>query len=419
MRTRPAVVLLPIAAAILLSACGAGKATRAVMLTDIPEMTQYVEVFNAENPSVNLEVRYSANLAKVLRAEKEKPALVVGKWLKSSKIRYQFRSLDRLCAEQRLDSSVFYKSLLSDGRAEGRQVLLPVSFNLPAVIFLADNRGQVAGGAMISAEDIRRVASAYNEKKDGELARIGFSPRWDLDFLYVLSRLNGAAFREGKPLAWNQSGLEATLNAAREWAIDNGNFQTEDDYQYKYLQAPSSQIIAERRAFFAYEDSRALFTLPEEKRSALDFRWLSQADQIPVCDDAIYLGACRQARGERVADIFVAWFFSEATQKRLLAQAKEFRTAEISFGIADGFSAMKSVNERDFPALYPSLMGHLPPEETLLPPPTLSQSWPELRTNFVEPLLHDLCSQPAEKAPSSAAEIQKRLALWLKENPLP
>jgi hypothetical protein len=391
------------------------------MWTDTPEMTQYVEVFNNEHPSLKLEVKYTDNLDKALRINKdEKPAIIVGKWLKGSRIRYQFQSLDRLSTELRLNSSAFYPEMLSLGKADGRQVLLPVSFNLPAVVFLAENSKQVKSGFSITINEIRDQAKAYNQRGATGFSQIGFSPRWDFEFIYALSRLNGADFREGKPIAWNQAGLESTVSTVRDWVTSaNESSSIEDDYQFKYLQAPSYEIVSSRRALFFYASSSEIFTLPDEKRSVIDYRWISDGKRIPVCDDVTFLGLSRKAGGGRVAESFVSWFFSEQTQRKLLAQSNDFRTDELSFGIAGGFSSLRDVNEKVLPSYYSNLVGHVPQPQSLFIPATQGQSWTIIKQEFVKPYLQELCASPAGSPVPKQSEMQKKLNTWLKENPLP
>jgi hypothetical protein len=381
-------------------------------------MAQYVEMFNAEHSGYRIEAVYQADVAKALVERKAKPSLVAGRRLKASSLRFAFLSLDRMFTDLRLNQSAFYPDLLKLGKQEGRQVLLPVSFNLPVVLFLRENESLVKTGFFLSVDDIRSLGKSYNQMQGGAYVRMGFSPRWDAEFLYLYAALSDSGFKEGKPLSWNDGNLQKAIGSIRRWVEDsNGSALAEDDFQFKYLFNPGDRSVVEKRILFTYQDSDAFFILPEEKRSSLDFRWLSKDQKVPVRDDVPYLAMCRGAKGSRAAESFIAWFFKEDTQRRILEQAKASRTMEISFGVAGGFSSLKQVNEKFFPSFYPALVGHLPPAENLYMPLVLPRNWPLLKGEVILPLLAEYCSQPAAAGIPGQQDIQKRIHDWLKENP--
>ncbi len=402
----------------LFLSCSVSSVSTAQLWSDVPEMAQYVELFNAEHKGFRIEAVYREELAKALAGTKSKPALAVGRRLKASSLRFSFQSLDRLFTDLRLSQASFYPDLLSLGKQEGRQVFLPVSFNMPLICFLQENRELVKTGFFLSPEELRSLGKAFNRKKGQNFTHMGFSPRWDPNFLYIYASMQGSAFHEGKPLAWNESNLQKSVVSIREWVVEaNESAASEDEFQFKYLLNPGLRMVAEGRILFDYENSGEYFLLPEDKRSNLDFRWLSRDGKIPVDEDLPYLALCRGARGGRAAEAFIAWFFKEDTQRRILEQAKTFRTMEISFGIAGGFSSLKQVNEKVFPAFYPALVGHLPPAESLGSPLVLPRNWPILKREVILPLLTEYSAQaPAYPVPTSQ-DLQRRILEWLKENP--
>jgi hypothetical protein len=409
----PAVALV-----LALSACSARNIDSATVWTDVPEMAQYAEIFNAEHSAYRIEVSYQADLPKALASRKDKPALAIGRRLKASSLRFTFQSLDRLFTDLRLSQAAFYPELLRLGKQDGRQMFLPVSFNMPAIVFRQDKAAMLKDGFFLSLDDVKSLGKAYNLGQGTAKSRMGFSPRWNPEFLYLCATMDGASFREGKPLSWNEANLLKAITAVRQWVADaNGSAAIEDDFQFKYLYNPGELSVAEGRILFSYQDSDDFFLLPEGKRSALDFRWLSQSGKVPVCEDIPYLALCRGARGARAAEAFIAWFFREDTQRRILEQAKADRSMELSFGIADGFSSLKQVNEKILPSFYPSLVGHLPTSESLDTPPILPRDWPLLKRGIVMPLLEEYCAQPPGSALPGQQEVQKRIQDWLKENP--
>ena len=158
--------------------------------------------------------------------------------------------------------------------------------------------------------------------------------------------------------------------------------------------------------------SSSFFLIPEERRAGLAFRWLSRDGAIPLDDEVVYAGICRGAKGKQVAEAFLKWFYTEGTQRKILEDARRFRSIETSFGVAGGFSAIRSVNEKLFPLFYPSLLGRLPPGSYLSIPPALPAYWPDLRREVILPFLVDATSAVALENPNGV--LESRIQAWMK-----
>ncbi|MFA6507983.1 MAG: hypothetical protein WCT14_17915, partial [Treponemataceae bacterium] len=363
-----------------LTSCGIGEQRAAVMWTDRPEFVAYAEHFNASQSRYKLEVFYKAAPALALGDTDNVPDIVVGSWLKSASTRAFFTPLDFFFEDLLLIENSFYPSLLKLGNLEGKQYLLPVSFNIPALIFSRENSPIVAKSFTLAPEDVKNLGRAYNEQKDAYFTRMGFSPRWSDEFLLILATLYGASFREGTPLAWDATALERAISQVRLWTTEaNGDATAEDDFAFKYLYDPAPRLAAGGRILFAYMTSDRLFTVSEESRAALDFRWIARDSAIPVYEGASYLGMCKKGKARTAAGAFVQWFYKEETQSQLLDLSKRYRTMETVFGIADGFSAVKSVNEQIYPMFYPGLLGHVPPADYISAPNILPEDWTTLK----------------------------------------
>jgi len=119
--------------------------------------------------------------------------------------------------------------------------------------------------------------------------------------------------------------------------------------------------------------------------------------------------------GKNAADTFVRWFYQEATQKNLLQISKQNHMSESLFGIANGFSAIKSVNDQIYPQFYPSLLGHIPPEDYLVPPNILPRNWETLKAKVVLPYLHERVSGNGVQK-EGLLPLDKRLSEWYRLN---
>jgi hypothetical protein len=146
------------------------------------------------------------------------------------------------------------------------------------------------------------LGKTYNERKDAYFARMGFSPRGTTNS--CRSRHLHGLFREGAPLAWDDSALERAINEVRAWTTEaNGDAAAEDDFSFKYLYDPAPKLAEGGRILFAYMTSDRLFTVPEESRSALDFRWIAHNAAIPVAEGSTYLGLCKKGKAKNAAKL--------------------------------------------------------------------------------------------------------------------
>ena len=195
------------AAGLLLTSCGEKEQRRIVIWTSCAEFAQYTELFNNTHPGSNAVIVYKSNPAQELPPAKDElpPDIVIGSWLRTDKTQKQFKSLDYLFDRQTVSSSMFYEQLLEAGKVRKTQYLLPVSFNLPAIIFSNSNSEYISENYMMSLDQIKSAGMSFNEKnKKGSFSRIGFIPSASDDFLYLATKLYGADFREEKgQIVWN------------------------------------------------------------------------------------------------------------------------------------------------------------------------------------------------------------------------
>jgi ABC-type glycerol-3-phosphate transport system substrate-binding protein len=384
-------VLIALFPALLLSSCAFRSSPVAVLWTDRPEFALYAEYFNAGQDVYKIETRYfDSPSQKLTESEEVRPDIVAGSWLKSVSTRSLFRPLDDLFKKGRVSRDSFYQRLLDLGNIDGKQYLLPVAFNIPALIFARDRADQLPNPFTLTLEEIKALGKAFNVENGGVYSRMGFSPAWDDDFLFVGAALFGASFREDSPLEWDNNALERALSYIESWIGEsNTGIQAEDDFTFKYFYDPPSKLVINGRILSFYLSSSDLFTLPQEHRANLDFRWIAEEETIPISEDMVYFGVYRHTRAKKAADAFTQWFFREDTQRLFLEEARDKRLNETRFGIANGFSALRTVTEQVFPQFYPSLLGHMPPGSFLSPPNILPRNWMAMKEQVILPYLHD------------------------------
>jgi ABC-type glycerol-3-phosphate transport system substrate-binding protein len=397
---------------LILTDCDLISSNRAVLWTDRPEFAFYAEYFNASQTKFKVEVRYFESPAQKLTDSGEYPDIVAACWLKSAATRTLFKPLDSIISKDDLAS--FYPMLLSLGIIDKRQCLLPVNFNIPAMIFAQDFNQSPSNPFTIEMEEIKERSKAHNVKADGSYTRMGFSLSSNDEFLFIATALFGAAFREASPIAWESQAIEQAVTWIQRWIAEaNTSIQIEDEFAYKYFYDPPDKLINSGRILYICMNSSHFFTLPEEQRTNLDFRWIAANGMIPLDEWCVYYGIHKKAKAWKAAEAFTRWFFKAETQKLLLEAGKSKRLNETSFGIAGGFSSMKTVTEQIFPQFYPGLLGHIAPETYLFPPNVLPRNWMAIKERVILPYLRERIRSSNR---NEVRPLERRISDWYRLN---
>jgi len=413
-KQRSILALLLAWAALNAVSCSSGRNKTAILWTDRPEFAFYGEYFNAAQNQYKIEIHYYDFPAQKLKENGAHPDIVAGSWLRSVAVRALFRPMDKLYKENTLSPHDFYPRLLSLGNVDGKQYLLPVAFNAPMVIFARDKGGQLSNPFTIGLNEMKKLGKDFNAETRGVYTKMGFSPSWDDNFLFITAALYNTSFKEADPVAWDSLALDRAMTFVYDWIREaNTNIQAVDDFTFKYFYIPPAKLALSGRILFTCMDSGSFFTLAEDQQNNLDFRWLAEQDVIPLTEGAIYLGLTKKSKSPKAAEAFLRWFFSADTQRNLLERSRKNRLSETSFGISGGFSAMRPVTEQVFPQFYQGLLGHMPPAEFLSPANILPINWMALKERVILPYLHDRARQPDQE---EISQLERRIADWLRIN---
>ena len=397
-----------------LCSCSFTSSNCVILWTDSPEFALYGEFFNASQDKYKVEIRYFESPVNKLNEQGEYPDIVAASWLKSASARTSFRSLDSIFNKDGLNPADFYPRLLAMGSIDGHQYLLPVNYNIPAMVFARDYSRLHSNPFTIEMEEIKEQSKAYNVLTRGVFSRMGFSLSSNDEFLFVAAILFGAGFREASPIAWDSQALEQSITWIKSWIAEaNTGIQAENDFAFKYFYDPPDKLVNSGRILYTFMDSSDFFTLPEERRTNLDFRWIAAKQMIPLKEWGTFYGIHKKTRSLKAAKAFTKWFFTAETQRLLLGMSKNTRLHETSFGIAGGFSAMKTVTEQVFPQFYPALLGRIPPESFLSPPNTLPRNWNAVKERAILPYLRERIRHPTREEVRS---LERRISDWYRLN---
>ena len=390
---------------------------RIVIWTSCREFAQYIELFNRQHKDNCAILVYKENPALSLPPAKDEnpPDIIVGSWLRTDNPQKNFKSLEYLFDTKKLTSDIFYPQLLESGKRKDELYLLPVSFNLPAIIFSSDNRELIPDSYVLSLKQIRETASAFNTKNKKEVyTKIGFTPLGNTDFLYLVAKMKGADFREEKgEIISKIQGLQNAVSFLNEWVnVDNTSAQMEEDFTFKYLFMPYYRQVSSGRTLFAYTTSDNLFKTLNEQDLEIDYRWIVEDKQIFIEDSNTMMGIYKKANNQVGATEFITWFFQSENQRKILETKDKMQLETDMFGIAGGFSSLRDVTEHILPVYYNQLLTNLPPAEMLSVPQKLPARWDSYRTLVIEPYIKDSITTPADEAAPLFQDYEKE---WRKK----
>ena len=380
--------------ALFFAGCSLKRETLITIWTNIPEFTEYGELFNDTHDKKKVVLVYKKNPSEAIasKTEKNPPDIVVAPWLRTDKTNRYFRAIDTIFDGGGLSPAIFYPPLLEAGKIRQAYYLLPVSFNLPAVIFSRENAAAVEDNYTLSIEQIKKAGSAFNElHKNGTYSRMGFVPQAGNSFLYFAVKAKGAQFREYKSsFTWNADKLSDAIAYLKNWSKTvNTSSEAEQDFAYKYLSMPNFKRVTSGRTLFAYITSDALFSLTPEQSEQLDYRWIYENNKIPIEDSFVTLGISKHAKHANAAYDFIEWFLNAETQRAILERKAKQNLDIHQFGIAGGFSSIKEVNEHILPLYKTMLLRNTPPTDMLGVPEKLPADWELIKEQTVIPYLRD------------------------------
>ena len=397
--------------AVVLVSCVENKTAQ--IWTDRPEIAIYSEFFNTAQDQYKVAVKYVEFPAMELNRQNS-PDIIIASWLKNSSTGSNFKIIDNLFGAKKLSRNIFYPRLLAIGRIDRSQYLLPVSFNIPALVFSRSREQYLSNQFTIGFDEIKKLSKEFNSINRGVYTRMGFSPLWNDNFLIMTAVLFGISFQEENPLSWDPAALEKSMTFINNWTNEiNSNTQAEDDFTFKYFFEPPERLIQNGRILFSYAESSELFLLSEESKNLLDFRWIKEQDSITLTENSVYLGIPKRGKAKKAAEAFIIWFFKIENQRRILEYSRVNRISENIFGICGGFSALSQVTEQIYPLFYPELLGRMPPSEYFMLPNILPANWLIIKERVIMPYLHE---RARKERSDDVYPLERRLADWLRMN---
>ena len=394
MRRFPLGLLLLILLTLLLAGCPFEKPDQRIVLwTDRPEFAAYAQAFNSAQEEYVVEVVYKGSPASALQGKKPgRWDVVIGPFLNSVSLNDTFMPLESLFSDGTVSKPRFYQNALEKGSRGGHQLLLPFSFNVPAFIFQSGKIKQEYDSFALTPDSFSAICLDFNQAKSRH-AKSAFSPLWNPESLFFFSILSPglcSQFEAGSEV--RQQDVETGLYQVRQM-IENldGGLKAESQFREKYLYKNPLELLDSGHIFFWYSDVGRFYSMPAENRSNISFRYyLNGDDKIAVCEDMLWLGIPKKGGNTKGAVAFIHWLMNSDVQQDLILNAREMDIR--TFGLAGGFSALKTVNAEVLPQIYPFITSFLPHEELVAFPDACPPDWYAFKNGAIIPYLVQECS---------------------------
>ena len=366
---------------------------RVVLWTDRPEFAAYAQVFNSSQKDFVVEVVYKDSPASALKGKKVgRWDVAIGPFLNSVSLNDTFMPLDPLFSDGTVSKLRFYQNALEKGKVSGHQLLLPLSFNVPAFMFQSGRIKQEYDSVALTPDNFTEICLDFNKAKSRH-AKSAFSPRWNPESLFFFSILSPglcSQFELGSEV--RQQDVETGISLIRQMIETlDGGISAERNFQEKYLYKNPFELIDSGHIFFWFSDVGSFYTLPAERRRNVDFRYyLNGSGRIAVCEDMLWLGIPKKGGNTKGAVTFIQWLMNSEVQQDLILKAREMDIR--SFGLASGFSALKTVDEEVLPQLYPFINSFIPKEDQLAFPDSCPSDWYAFKSGAIMPYLIQECN---------------------------
>ena len=394
MRRFSFVIILIILSALFLTGCPFAKPDQRIVLwTDRPEFAAYAQAFNSAQKEYVVEVVYKDSPASALKGKKVgRWDVAIGPFLNSVSLNDTFMPLESLFSDGTVSKPRFYQKALEKGIAGGHQLLLPFSFNVPVFIFQGGRIKQEFDSFALTPDNFSAICLDFNNAKSRH-AKSAFSPLWNPESLFFFSILSPglcSQFETGSEV--RQQDVENGISYVRKLIEDlDGGISAEASFREKYLYKNPLELLDSSHIFFWYSDVGSFYTLPADRRQNLDFRYyLNGGGKVAACEDMLWLGIPKKGGNTMGAVAFIKWLFNPEVQQDLILRAREMDIR--SFGLAGGFSAMRTVNEDALPQLYPFVTTFIPQDDYLAFPDPCPTDWYTFKDGALLPYLLQECS---------------------------
>ena len=351
-------------------------------------MVAYVEYFNVLDYPTKIELVYVRYPAKKLLRGEEAPDLIFSSWLDSPEMSGMLISIDSLFRDELINPKDFFPKLLERGRVEDKQITLPFSFNLPAMVYRSDRTKGNLNQFVIEMEELVEWNIQTTKKENEKFSNIAFSPNWDMNFVYLVADSLGANFSSDSngSINFDKEAIKLAVTTINSWISEIAEtIKHDQDFQNTYFHKPMYELLFDERIGIYFSDIAAFALIPQHKRVKLDFRWLDLNGYVPVLSDYRSFAIPEGSNNVLGAKNFISWIYQSDVQEELfeIAIKKRIRV----FGLTGGIPVLQSVSQRILPQYHDFLIGRLLRSKDLILPSRVSVDWEQITEQVIYPWL--------------------------------
>ncbi|MDA3850798.1 MAG: hypothetical protein PF447_05965 [Spirochaetaceae bacterium] len=365
---------------LILNGCRSGTPDNIKLLSDSPETLLPIEYFNSIQEDIRVEFIYTKRLD-LQKLDQQKYDLLISRNLSSPVF------LEKLAIppNQEKFADKYYPALTSPYLLRKSPVLIPLSFDLPLIIY-RDDQFSDPPPFTISFEELDELSTL--PATDEALSQMPFSPLWDGRYLRARLLFSGEDFQEQGKFNYDQEKLSLFMADQREWLMENqGEKALEFSRKYRYI--PDIQLLNQGRLDFLYMELSEYLTQQESLSKALEFSYLSNSQKECLPLDVLYMAITSQGSNHRQMEQFIDTLLSKDFQKDFLLWKDSLR--EDSFGFMGGLSSLPEVNRYVLSDYYQQLSLRMIQAEQLHPTPSLPENWIDLAPDVIDKwLIHYL-----------------------------
>lgn len=375
-----------------------------VCLTSSPDIAFFAEQFNVAQKQEKIICLYAPNCREYL-IQAQIPDLIVDWNIQDTIKKVEYKNLSSTIGSK----SRYYKGLLNLGKVRGKQFFMPLAFNLPLLAY-RHAPGVPEFATSLTFDELAEISSKFNAQNNYEYSKIGFSPLWDKRALYDAYRANGVEFvSQSEGFYVNQISLAKAEEKVNAWVgAIIPDLNREQFFRDKYRNTPGYKLINDYKTTFFYYQTNDFFQIPTENLNNLYFSWLSNKNKIMANEDFLLAAIPREAQNSKGAKAFLKWLLSDATQKELLN--KKNQVGYNSFGLCEGFSPIKKINQILYPTIYKNFQkNQMPLESEIIFPSSIPLGYSFAKVEVIEPWLE------AKLYGKNEMDLSFELDRWIKQ----
>ncbi len=377
-----------------------------ICLSSSPEAAFLVEKFNVSQSKYKMTFNYATDSRKILDQEIF-PDLIIDWNIQDTSLHIDYQTLSPTL----INAKDLYPGLLEMGKIRNKQRLLPLAFNLPLVAY-AHTAGEDEYPKTQSLDQIAENANKFSQKNRYEYTRMGYSPIWEPDSLFLTYRIFGLEFVPmNKGFYADGVSLQNSQIKMDDWIKQTiPDKELERQFRDKYLHYPGYTLLDRKLLCFYYYNSSDFFNIYPQNLSKLSLSWISSENKIPALEEVLFAAIPVKAHSPKGAEAFLKWITNPKNQKTLIQEKNQLGLD--SFGLLNGFSSNIKINESIYPESYPLLRDRIPNQNEIAFPRQLPYQLIKAKSEIIVPWMQ------AKVLGEADWNLEIQIDRWLRLQPI-